>query len=692
MPFPIPTCPSRVAHLALLSGLLAGSALAQGNELLHTNPSNSSYTAVESYVLTTIPFDREAADDFDAVGTVERVTVHGKPCFPCSPADVASVTVRFYEHTAAGPGALLSQQVLHAGDPRLVYDPTGVDDLELTLPEPFAVDGQGYLSVQIAMGPDSGYWAWWISNKDAPSGSRLWWRNLNDGPGWGAYEIFSGDLVADLAFSLYGTGPTPPGPSTDPCGQWGVLSTPSPAGAQHAILRDVAAIDDDDVWAVGNVTLETSPGEIDNLVQAFHWDGVRWSEVAVPVPSPFPGGDNAHLTAVAAAASDDAWAAGTWTTPGDDGIVRQEVLIVHWDGSGWEVVPNAPLLQPGVSGAWVRAIEIISPDDIWFVGDFPIVTPIGSGVNYAGAIHWDGRDFEVFDVPLNNTEENGLSGVSAVASDDVWAVGGRYADGLIIDPYIVHFDGTAWELVPAPQPGIVQNLFDVVAIATDDVWAVGQTNTGAGMEGFALHWDGTSWSEVPFSGGSRALHAFASDDVYAVGGVVSHWDGATWSVVEDFDGVLSASMGGVDASAPCKLFAVGRQSVGGDLLNAAAKLDADPWIDLGGASVPPATLTGAGNLESGSVVELHLTEAPVSASATLVLGLGLLDAPFKGATLVPTVDVLVAGLPTNAFGRLDLQFDWPEGLPLGSEVYLQIWTALSGSGFVASNGLLGVTP
>ncbi|QDU66997.1 hypothetical protein [Engelhardtia mirabilis] len=690
-----PTPTALFAPLALAA--LTGPAVGQGTELLYSNPSNSSYTAVQSYStpVSSFPLEFEAADDFNGSGLVQRLTVHGKQCFPCQPADVAEVVVRFYEWTTAGPGALVSMQSVAAGDPGFVYDPTGVDDLEIVLPAPYVIDGPGFVSVQLTMGPADGYWGWWISNKDAPSGSSVWFRSATQGGQWGPVDqIVGGDLVADLAFSLWGSTGTVPTPSTDPCGQWGILTTPLPSESNKSILRGVAAISDDDVWAVGEAAVTVAPGDVDNVVQALHWDGSGWTSVPVPVPDPYPGGGNAWLSAVAATSSDDVWAAGTYSAIGGDGFVTQEVLIVRWDGSDWSLVPNAPKLEPGVSGAWIRGIEILAPDDIWFVGDFPRVID-GFGVRYAGAIHWDGSGFTIFDTPLNNTDENGLSGVSAVAPDDIWAVGGRYGDGFLIDPYVLHYDGSSWQLVTTPKPGITHSLFDVAAIASDDVWAIGQTNTGAGIVGFALHWDGSSWSEVPFSGGSLALHAFASDDVYAVGAVVSHWDGGSWSVVEDFDGANGVSLGAVDASAPCKLFAAGRHAVAGNLVNISAKLDADPWTDLGGASPlnPAPSLAGVGNLEAQSEVILRAAELPATAPTWLIVGASTLNLPIAGGTLVPNPDLVLSGLSTDSFGRLDYEVTWAPGVPAGASLFVQMWSLeLVGGGLAATNGLQGVTP
>jgi hypothetical protein len=120
------------------------------------------------------------------------------------------------------------------------------------------------------------------------------------------------------------------------------------------------------------------------------------------------------------------------------------------------------------------------------------------------------------------------------------------------------------------------------------------------------------------------------------------------------------------------------------------------WKDLGhalaGASGLP-TLTGTGTLLGGDPLTLTVANARPASTAALIVGLGQLDAPFKGGTLVPTLNLLVPGLPTGA-GSITLPATWPAGLPSDFSLYFQAWIADAAGphGFSATNGLSATTP
>ena len=49
-------------------------------------------------------------------------------------------------------------------------------------------------------------------------------------------------------------------------------------GASPSSLKDVAIINDSDIWAVGSVYLNDSTGQPDyNAYNAIHWDGNKWN-------------------------------------------------------------------------------------------------------------------------------------------------------------------------------------------------------------------------------------------------------------------------------------------------------------------------------------------------------------------------------------------------------------------------------
>jgi sugar phosphate isomerase/epimerase len=122
-----------------------------------------------------------------------------------------------------------------------------------------------------------------------------------------------------------------------------------------------------------------------------------------------------------------------------------------------------------------------------------------------------------------------------------------------------------------------------------------------------------------------------------------------------------------------------------------------PWTDVGsglaGVSGVP-QLVGEGTLIGGDPASLALSNARPDSSAALVMGLALLQAPFKGGTLVPTPHLVIAGILTDGSGALDIGFTWPAGVPAGTMFWVQEWIVdpAGPQGFSSSNGLLGTTP
>jgi len=121
-----------------------------------------------------------------------------------------------------------------------------------------------------------------------------------------------------------------------------------------------------------------------------------------------------------------------------------------------------------------------------------------------------------------------------------------------------------------------------------------------------------------------------------------------------------------------------------------------PWFGLGGALAGAAgdpVLEGAGMTTAGTPVTVTLTDALPGAPATLVVGGSQLDAPFKGGTLVPATQLLVA-LVTDAAGGLELAGTWPAGVPSGAQVFVQVWIAdpAGPAGFAASNAVVATAP
>lgn len=684
----------RVRRSVLLSSVagllaLASSASAQQELLFSSSSDGTSYYALPESAVTTSPAaSSEAADDFDLVGDVERLYVIGGGCFNCATPVVAAVVVRFYAWTSAGPGALQAEHVLPAGSAGLLYSLDEPAVLDVTLPEVFHATGKHFVSVQVVFA-GSGHWGWWVTHAGAPVGSHFWHRQ--DQGAWGLYPHPQYQpFLADLSFLVWGRDATPPNGGSDPNGIWQIESVSDPAAGQRVILRDVVVLAADDVWAVGEYDeLVLPPYSTDTRPLALHWDGASWTQVSVPYPKVVPELENAFLWAVAAAGPDDVWAAGGANVVAPDGYLGTHLYVVHWDGNAWEM--RSPPITVGGSGNFIDDIEVIAPDDVWFVGDWLELPAAGPSEKRALTMHWDGSGFTIVDNPFFDNQPvggHGLTSVSAVASNDVWAVGGGH-DGDEVDfSEIVHWDGSAWTLVPGPTPGYFHRLEAVEAVAHDDVWACGEylAEDGSGYHSLYLHWNGTSWTQVPAPGGGAGLVALAPDEIYSCGGDVLRWDGSSWKVVEEFSARIGVATAAIDAAGSAgTLWTVGREELVGVLKGFSARLvPALPQEGIFPTGIGSMLLWGEGSLRPGWPLRIGLAGAEPRALTLLALGSSRADRRFLGLDVVPAPDVILRRRTSDA-GAFEFSTVWPPDAPPGLNLWLQAFVLGGGRPLGAPN-------
>src|SRR6478735_5459458 len=202
-------------------------------------------------------------------------------------------------------------------------------------------------------------------------------------------------------------------------------------------------------------------------------------------------GRNDALSGVDVLTKSDAWAVG-WHSPA---YADHRNLAMHWDGRAWSKVPTP---QPGREWNGLADVAALASDDVWAVGGW---ADTYEGFSSNLAMHWDGQAWTVVPTPNPGAAYNGFSAVSAVASNDVWAVGSADPD---FDggqaPEAEHWDGSTWAVVdlpPLPAEGVFT---DVSAAAADDVWIVGRTYVGHRARPVAEHYDGTDWTLVATPG------------------------------------------------------------------------------------------------------------------------------------------------------------------------------------------------
>jgi len=385
-------------------------------------------------------------------------------------------------------------------------------------------------------------------------------------------EIAQTLFSSDFFLAAYDDDPAPPLPG---CGfEWRI--TPSPnVGVMDNILRKVAPVSADDVWAVGYTI--TGINLFQTMIQ--RWDGAQWKLI----PSPNVGTSYNALFGVAAQSANDVWAAGYYDA-GSEGV---KTLIEHWDGTQWSVVPSPNARRDNL----LYAISTSSSSDAWAVGkartrsDVPL-----EGVYESLTLHWNGAAWSVVPSPQAGVGgEDVLFGVKAISANDAWAVGSFDNGAGVYQSLTLHWDGMNWSIVNSPNAGNSNILTAVEGTASNDVWAVGYSAVGANVaRTLILHWNGAAWSLVPSPNVSNfntfaSVVALAPNDVWAVGSyytdavvlrtMVQHWNGTEWSVVPSPNAGMDdnglAGVGAIPATAqrPRELWAVGAARGGSDRAN-----------------------------------------------------------------------------------------------------------------------------
>ena len=448
-------------------------------------------------------------------------------------------------------------------------------------------------------------------------------------------------------------------------GEWEWI--PASTTASDAQFRAVALGAQDDVWAGG--WMNAGPGPF--LLLVMHYDGVSWTDVGAPTP-----GFGSGIEAMGIAPDGSVWAAGYQRLrSGPFGTIKLNPLIMKYDGSTWQVL-NTPNIGSG-GGAKVRGLTVIDNNDIWFCGDWG-----SSGL----ALHWDGSNLTRHLVPDINTGGSGtygtgvgLTSVSALGPNAVFAVGGASDGDFTGASTIFRWNGTDWIHLPGPTfAPSAHRLFSVTAISPTNVVAVG----GADQTGpIALRFDGSAWSEDPLTGfvhpGGEldAITAISANDIWAAGTytvnpppdtarpLLLHFDGSQWTQFpSDPAGPFSGWFRGLDSLSATQVHVVGS----GGFAPHSQRYEA-----CGSAAV----LTGgAGKSGLMGVPTLAADNLPVLPSTNfrivignalpallgyLVVGFSRVDAPFDQGVLYPAPDLLVPVL-ADPTGQIVLP------LPLGS--------------------------
>jgi len=197
-----------------------------------------------------------------------------------------------------------------------------------------------------------------------------------------------------------------------------VVPTPNGNKSNSSIFA-ASASSATDIWAVGDSTM--------------HFNGTKWTAFPAPLIN---GQLTADLQGVVDISPTLAWAVGNITLGANPGQI-----IEQWNGTKWSLFPN-PSFPPN-SQADLFAMTSTSANDIWAVGNLVQDLSNGQALSFNLFEHWSGTAWTP--TLINTNAFEALTGVSADAINDAWAVG--WVAPLTAgsnEPLAIHWNGTDW--------------------------------------------------------------------------------------------------------------------------------------------------------------------------------------------------------------------------------------------------------
>jgi len=323
-------------------------------------------------------------------------------------------------------------------------------------------------------------------------------------------------------------------------------------------LSGVSCTSTTDCVAVGYVQYYSPDPFGGLLTRVERWNGKKWSILA----SPSPGATQSTLAAVSCKTATNCVAVGLTTNSAfERSLSNLETLAEQWNGTSWSVVSTPdPISAPF---AVFDGVSCTTTTNCIAVGN-TLTVP---GRNDTLIEGWNGTAWSIMTSPNpTGATISQLAGVSCTSATNCVAVG-RYttstspsaADTGPFETLVEQWNGTAWSIVPTPNPAgsTFARLDRVSCTSTTNCMAIGvAAPTSSGTDNpLAEQWNGTVWSIVTsavdgpnptgktigLSGLSctSATHCLA---VYSFtqGGWASwifaeQWDGTTWS--EEFPAV-----------------------------------------------------------------------------------------------------------------------------------------------------------
>ncbi|GER90536.1 hypothetical protein KDW_46980 [Dictyobacter vulcani] len=259
----------------------------------------------------------------------------------------------------------------------------------------------------------------------------------------------------------------------------------------------------------------------------------------------------------------------------------EQIYALHWNGTRW--TPKTPA-QPSMNPSSLNGVTAIASNDVWAVGSYMDATEQRNDLTLAE--HWNGKTWTRIATPspqggFTNISDD-LKAVTAFSSSDVWAVGSKEGPvGVLLE----HWNGKQWSVLSLPYQ-YEDQLTAISGTSSKDIWVVGQRMNGHMFVPLVEHWNGKSWTVVPnqaqtFGGELYSVKAIAANDVWAVGNYDAPNSSSSQALIEHWNGskwsMVASPQGG--ASSMAYLLNAVTATATNDVWAAGSVVDTSPLLE-----------------------------------------------------------------------------------------------------------------
>lgn len=247
-----------------------------------------------------------------------------------------------------------------------------------------------------------------------------------------------------------------------------------------------------------------------NRGMMYHFDGNRWSPVALTYSEGGPIQRGMDLNAMHGSGTNDIWAVGEedYLSSGETGIIDSS-LVIHHDGVQWKYceIPDR--------GRALFCVHALSPSSVWAAG--------GGGLIF----NWNGKGWTKYQVG----KQYFIGSITALSENEAYAFGHVSDDVVPVDSagsFLFQFVGTNWKVIDSVMstPGA-----PIAHLGIELYSAQGYLYTASPN---VYRKDGSRWIKLVDAQVGHMWQS-ASNNIVAVGRTAWHFNGLDWKEFASFD-------------------------------------------------------------------------------------------------------------------------------------------------------------